>query len=69
MGLGPLANAVVQIEVGRSPLAAWAMNCMGPQDATMLTLLDHGTTGELDRVLAAQRMSGTTAAAAGGDLF
>ncbi len=41
MGLGHLANAVVQIEVGRSPLAAWAMNCMGPQDATMLTLLDH----------------------------
>ena len=51
MGLGPLANAVVQIEVGRSPLAAWAMNCMGPQDATMLTLLEHGTTEQKERFL------------------
>lgn len=42
MGLGHLANAVVQIEVGRSHLAAWALNCMGPQDATMLTLLELG---------------------------
>ncbi len=51
MGLGHLANAVVQIEVGRSPLAAWAMNCMGPQDATMLTLLDHGTQEQKERFL------------------
>ena len=51
MGLGHLANAVVQIEVGRSPLAAWAMNCMGPQDATMLTLLDHGTAEQKERFL------------------
>ena len=45
MGLGHLANAIVQIEVGRSfsHLGAWALNCMGPQDATMLTLVDHGT--------------------------
>jgi acyl-CoA dehydrogenase len=45
MGLGHLANAIVQIEVGRSTshLAAWAMNCMGPQDATMLTLAEHGS--------------------------
>lgn len=43
MGLGHLANAVVQLEVGRSHLAAWAMNCMGPQDATMLTILELGT--------------------------
>ena len=28
MGLGHLGNAIVQIEVGRSPLAAWAMNCL-----------------------------------------
>jgi acyl-CoA dehydrogenase len=51
MGLGHLANAVVQIEVGRSSLAAWAMNCMGPQDATMLTLLDHGTPEQKERFL------------------
>ena len=51
MGLGHLANAVVQIEVGRSPLAAWAMNCMGPQDATMLSLLEHGTQEQLERFL------------------
>ena len=50
-GLGDLANAVVQIEVGRSPLAAWAMNCMGRQDATMLTLLDHGTAEQKERFL------------------
>ena len=38
MGLGHLANAIVQIEIGRafSHLGAWAMNCMGPQDATMV---------------------------------
>lgn len=45
MGLGHLANAIVQIEVGRSfsHLGAWALNCMGPQDATMLTLAEFGT--------------------------
>jgi acyl-CoA dehydrogenase len=45
MGLGHLANAIVQIEVGRafSSLGAWALNCMGPQDATMLTLAEYGT--------------------------
>jgi acyl-CoA dehydrogenase len=53
MGLGHLANAVVQIEVGRSysHLAAWAMNCMGPQDATMLTLIEHGTEEQKKRFL------------------
>lgn len=53
MGLGHLANAIVQIEVGRSfsHLAAWAMNCMGPQDATMLTLIDHGTEQQKARFL------------------
>jgi acyl-CoA dehydrogenase len=53
MGLGHLANAIVQIEVGRSfsHLAAWAMNCMGPQDATMLTLIDHGTDEQKRRFL------------------
>ena len=39
------------IQQGRSTLAAWAMNCMGPQDATMLTLLDHGTQEQKERFL------------------
>jgi acyl-CoA dehydrogenase len=51
MGLGHLANALVQVEVGRSYLAAWAMNCMGPQDATMLTLLELGTAEQQERYL------------------
>lgn len=54
MGLGHLANAVVQIEVGRSfdhHLAAWALNCMGPQDATMLTLIEHGTEEHKEKYL------------------
>jgi acyl-CoA dehydrogenase len=53
MGLGHLANAIVQIEVGRSfsHLGAWAMNCMGPQDATMLALIDHGTDDQKRRYL------------------
>jgi acyl-CoA dehydrogenase len=51
MGLGHLANAIVQIEVGRSHLAAWALNCMGPQDATMLTLIEHGTDDQKERYL------------------
>jgi acyl-CoA dehydrogenase len=53
MGLGHLANAIVQIEVGRSfsHLGAWALNCMGPQDATMLTLIEHGTDDQKERYL------------------
>src|SRR4051794_9286310 len=53
MGLGHLANAIVQIEVGRSfsHLGAWALNCMGPQDATMLTLIEHGTPEQKERYL------------------
>ena len=53
MGLGHLASALVQIEVGRSfsYLGAWALNCMGPQDATMLTLIEHGTEAQKARYL------------------
>lgn len=53
MGLGHLANAAVQIEVGRSAsrLGAWAFNCMGPQDATMLTLIEHGTDEQKEKYL------------------
>jgi acyl-CoA dehydrogenase len=45
MGLGHLANALVQLEIARSfsGLGAWALNCMSPTDATMLTILEHGT--------------------------
>jgi len=53
MGLTHLENAIVQIEVGRSfsRLGAWALNTMGPQDATMLTLADHGTEQQKHRYL------------------
>jgi acyl-CoA dehydrogenase len=53
MGLGHLANAAVQVEVARTRyhLAAWAMNCMGPQDATMLTLLELGTDEQKEKYL------------------
>jgi acyl-CoA dehydrogenase len=53
MGLSHLENAVVQVEVGRSfsHLGAWALNCMGPQDATMLTLIEHGTDEQKERYL------------------
>lgn len=43
MGLRPLANALVQMELGESYLGALALNTQGPDDATMLTLLEHGT--------------------------
>jgi len=53
MGLSHLANAIVQIEVGRSfsNLGAWALNCMGPQDATMMTLAEHGTEEQKQKYL------------------
>lgn len=53
MGLSHLENAVVQVEIGRSftHLAAWAMNCMGPQDATMMTLMENGTEEQKRRYL------------------
>ena len=41
MGLRPLANALVQMELGESFLGALSMNTQGPDDATMLTLLEH----------------------------
>ena len=43
MGLKPLANALVQMELGESFLGALSLNTQGPDDATMLTLLEHGT--------------------------
>ena len=38
-----LANALVQMELGESILGALALNTQGPDDATMMTLLHHGT--------------------------
>jgi len=51
MGLGPLANALVQMELGESYLGALSMNTQGPDDATMLTLLEHGTPDQKERFL------------------
>jgi acyl-CoA dehydrogenase len=51
MGLGPLANALVQMELGQSYLGALSMNTQGPDDATMLTLLEHGTDYQKEKYL------------------
>ncbi len=51
MGLGPLANALVQMELGESHLGALSMNSQGPDDATMLTLLAHGTPFQKEKYL------------------
>ena len=51
MGLGPLANALVQMELGESFLGALSLNTQGPDDATMLTLLEHGTDDQKERFL------------------
>ena len=49
MGLRPLANALVQMELGESFLGALSANTQGPDDATMLTLLEHGTDDQKER--------------------
>ncbi|MGE3249803.1 MAG: acyl-CoA dehydrogenase family protein [Hyphomonadaceae bacterium] len=51
MGLGPLANALLQMELGQSYLGALSMNTQGPDDATMLTLLEHGTDYQKEKFL------------------
>jgi acyl-CoA dehydrogenase len=51
MGLRPLANALVQMELGESYLGALALNTQGPDDATMLTLLEHGTDHQKEKFL------------------
>lgn len=51
MGLGPLANALVQMELGESNLGALSMNTQGPDDATMMTLLAHGTDHQKEKFL------------------
>src|SRR4029079_7919182 len=51
MGLGPPRNALVQMELGESYLGALSMNTQGPDDATMLTLLTHGTPYQKEKFL------------------
>ena len=51
MGLGPLANALVQMELGESYLGALSLNTQAPDDATMLTLLTHGTDHQKEKFL------------------
>jgi acyl-CoA dehydrogenase len=51
MGLGPLANALVQMELVESHLGALSMNTQGTDDATMLTLLEHGTDYQKEKFL------------------
>ena len=51
MGLGPLANALVQMELGQSYMGALSMNSQGPDDATILTLLAHGTEFQKEKYL------------------
>src|SRR3954453_22028213 len=51
MGLGPLANALVQMELGESYLGALSMNTQGPDAATMLTILQHGTEYQKEKFL------------------
>src|SRR3981189_579095 len=38
MGLGPLANALVQMELGESILGAFSMNTQAPDDASVLRI-------------------------------
>ena len=51
MGLGPLANALVQMELGESMLGALSMNTQGPDDASMMTILEHGTEHQKEKFL------------------
>jgi len=51
MGLGPLANALVQMELGESHLGALSMNTQAPDDATIMTLLAHGTDHQKEKFL------------------
>src|SRR3954453_13711847 len=51
MGLGPLANALVQMELGESSLGALSMNTQGPDDPSMLTILTHGTEYQKEKYL------------------
>src|ERR1700710_1435863 len=51
LGLGPRANALVQMELGESMLGALSMNTQGPDDASMMTILEHGTDYQKEKFL------------------
>ena len=51
MGLGPLANALVQMELGESYLGALSLNTQGPDDATIMTLIAYGTDYQKEKFL------------------
>lgn len=51
LGLSPLNNAIIQMELGKSKLAELALNTMGPDDATMLTIEAHGTEAQKQKYL------------------
>jgi acyl-CoA dehydrogenase len=51
MGLGPLANALVQMELGESFLGALSLNTQGPDDASIMTLIAHGTEYQKEKFL------------------
>ncbi len=51
MGLGPLTNALVQMELGESSLGALSMNTQGPDDASMMTIMTHGTEYQKEKFL------------------
>src|SRR6201981_3046262 len=51
MGLGPLAKALVQMEFGERLLGALSLNTQGPDDASMLTILEHGTPYQKEKFL------------------
>src|SRR5258708_10876180 len=51
MGLGPLANALVQMELGESMLGALSMNTQGPDDPSMMTIPAHGNESQNEKFL------------------
>src|SRR3977135_3828819 len=51
IGPGPLATALVQMELGEMMLGALAMNTQGPDDASMMTILEHGTPYQKEKFL------------------
>ncbi len=51
LGVGDLGMAVLHQELGRSPLAALAMNCMAPDEGNMHTLLEFGSEAQKETYL------------------
>src|SRR5471030_443829 len=51
MGLGPLANALVQMELAEGSRGALSMNTQGPDDASMMTIMTHGTEYQKEKFL------------------